>query len=43
MPNISWQAPSNSWQAYLRTTNETDVANKNFVAFIVAMATEKEN
>ena len=40
MQNISWQAPSNSWQAYLRTMNETDTANKNFDAFIVAMATE---
>ena len=40
MPNISWQAPSNSWQAYLGTTNKTDTANKNFNAFIIAMATE---
>ena len=40
MPNVSWQAPSNSWQAYLRTTNETNAANKNFDAFIVAMAAD---
>jgi len=40
MPNVSWQAPSNSWQAHLQTTNETDSANRNFGAFIGAMATE---
>ncbi len=40
MPNISWKAPNNSWPAHLRTTNETNAANKNFDAFIVAMATE---
>jgi hypothetical protein len=40
MPNVSWQTPSNSCQAYLRASNETGVANKNFNAFIDAMATE---
>ncbi len=40
MPNVSWQAPSNSWQAHLRTTNETDSANRHFGAFIGAMAME---
>jgi hypothetical protein len=40
MPNVSWQTPSNSCQAYLRASNETDVANKNFDAFIDAMAME---
>ncbi len=32
--------PSNSWQAYLRATNKTDAANKNFDVFIDAMAME---
>jgi hypothetical protein len=40
MPNVSWQMPSNSWQAYLGAKNETDAANKNFDVFIDAMATE---
>ena len=40
MPTVSWQTPSNSWQAYLRATNETNAANKNFDVFIDAMATE---
>ena len=40
MPNVSWQTPSNSWQAHLRTMNETDAANRHFGAFIDAMATE---
>jgi hypothetical protein len=43
MPNVSWQAPSNNWQAHLRTTNETDSANRHFGAFIGTMATENSN
>jgi hypothetical protein len=38
MPNVSWQMPSNSWQAHLQAVNETNATNKNFDAFINAMA-----
>ncbi len=30
--------PSNSWQAHLQAVNETNATNKNFDAFINAMA-----
>jgi hypothetical protein len=40
MQNVSWQTPSNSWQAHLQAANKTNALSKNFDAFIDATAAE---